>query len=155
MTLLGAAVSTRTSSSGGAFTLNFYNFPDNSGAIQPTAYPCTKASAGRRRELRGWPDQGVDRRKQDRGRRRHAQDSAPDRDVAGQTRRRPAEHRRPAALVPRRSAGQMISDPSSSPSKASRTTSKSRRAVRRPLRPTHRCPTHMRSSRGASRTRAP
>ena len=33
VTLLDAAVSGCTSSGGGPFTLNFYNFPDNSGAI--------------------------------------------------------------------------------------------------------------------------
>jgi multiple sugar transport system substrate-binding protein len=45
-TLLGAAASACTSSSGGAFTLNFYNFPDNSGAVQQAADTCSKASGG-------------------------------------------------------------------------------------------------------------
>src|SRR6266496_198051 len=47
--LLGGLLAACSSSggTGGRVTLNFYNFPDDSGAIQAAADNCTKASGGR------------------------------------------------------------------------------------------------------------
>jgi multiple sugar transport system substrate-binding protein len=45
--LCACSTATFRSSGGGPMTLNFYNFPDDSGAIQAAADNCSKASTGR------------------------------------------------------------------------------------------------------------
>ena len=77
-TTLAACGSSGGGSSGGRVTLNFYNFPDNSGAIQQAADTCSKQSGGKYVIKYNKLPTGADGQRQQMVRRLAARDSAMD-----------------------------------------------------------------------------
>ena len=77
-TTLAACGSSGGGSSGGRVTLNFYNFPDNSGAIQQAADTCSKQSGGKYVVKYNKLPTGADGQRQQMVRRLAARDSAMD-----------------------------------------------------------------------------
>jgi multiple sugar transport system substrate-binding protein len=77
--LAGGALAACTSSGGGGpFTLNFYNFPDGSGAIQQAVDNCTKAAHGQYKIVYNKLPTSADGQRQQMVRRLAAHDSALD-----------------------------------------------------------------------------
>jgi multiple sugar transport system substrate-binding protein len=75
--LVGAALAA-CGGGGGKITLNFYNFPDNSGAIQQAVDTCTSAAKGKYRVKYNKLPTGADGQRQQMVRRLAAHDSAMD-----------------------------------------------------------------------------
>jgi multiple sugar transport system substrate-binding protein len=74
----GLMTACSSGSSGGPVTLNFYNFPDNSGAIQQAVDNCTKQSGGKYKISYQKLPNGADGQRQQMVRRLAAEDSSMD-----------------------------------------------------------------------------